>query len=69
MQKIPKSELIDAAERGLFDKGMREKAIVIYFEKELRKCGGIADQAVKETSIKFGICERTIYSYIKSYRS
>lgn len=69
MPTISKPDLIDAAEKGLYDKGIREKAIVVYFERKLRECGGIADQAVKETSIRFGTCERTIYTYIKNHRS
>lgn len=69
MQKLSKPDLIDAAEKGLYDKGVREKAIVVYFERKLRECGGVADQAVKETSIRFGTCERTIYTYIKNHRS
>jgi hypothetical protein len=68
MQKPTKSDLIETAEKGLYDKGVREKAVIAYFEKELRKSGGVADTAVKETAIRFGICERTIYKYIKVYR-
>jgi hypothetical protein len=68
MQKPTKSDLIDTAEKGLYDKGVREKAVIAYFEKELRKSGGVADTAVKETAIRFGICERTIYKYIKLFR-
>lgn len=68
MPKLSKSDLIKGIEDGYFDKGIRERAAVCYFEIQLRESKGVSDTAVKETALKFEICEKTVYGYIKKYR-
>ena len=68
MPELSKSDLKEGIEKGFFEKGVRQRAAVCYFEIQLKQSNGICDTAVKETALKFEICEKTVYGYIKKYR-